>query len=100
MSDEPTIDGDDYEQYQGPLDRFKKAARPIFGLWALFGVAAVVVSFCGVVGVIAWGFWREMSRADWSFWTWPRVLIALLGLLGIAILIRNRIRGAGTRSDR
>jgi hypothetical protein len=82
MSDEPTKDEDEYEQYAGPLTRFKKAARPIFALWALFGLAAMAIGLC----VVAWGIWHDMSHAiaktDWSWWTWPRVLLVLVVPLG------------------
>src|SRR5580704_19580359 len=92
MSDEPKNEPDDEAEYQEPFPRIKRIARVVFGAMALWGVAAIAVGLC----VVAWGLWKDISHSiattDWSWWTWPRVLLVLSVPLGIAILVLNRIR--------
>jgi H+/Cl- antiporter ClcA len=99
MSDERTNPPDEEAEYSGPLRRVKLMARLVFGAIAL---SFLVVFAFGVFHVAA-DIWKETSRsiarADWSWWTWPRVLSALLALLGIAILVVIRVRGARRRPD-
>jgi H+/Cl- antiporter ClcA len=100
MSDNRTNSPDEEADYSGPLRRFKPIARIVFGAFALFFIVLFAIGFLHV----AVDIWKESSRSiartDWSWWTWPRVLAALLALIGIAILVLNRIRIARRRSDR
>jgi hypothetical protein len=92
MSDQPKNETADEAEYQESFRPVKRIARVVFGAMALWGVAAIAVGLC----VVAWGLWKDISHSvattDWSWWTWPRVLLALSVPLGIAILVLNRIR--------
>jgi H+/Cl- antiporter ClcA len=100
MSDNRPNSPAEEAEYSGPLRRFKPIARIVFGTIALFFIAVFAMGFLHV----AVDIWKESSRSiartDWSWWTWPRVLSAFLALLGIAILVLNRIRIARRRSGR
>jgi hypothetical protein len=100
MSDLRMHEPDDEAEYSGPLRRIKLIARVVFGAIALFVIAAFAIGLWHVFGDI----WKEVSTSiatmDWSWWTWPRVLLVPLAPLGIAILVRNRLRQGGRRSNR
>jgi hypothetical protein len=86
----------DHEQ-AGPLTRMKPLARIAFAIILISPILAGLI-FAAI------NIWRDGSRSiartDWSFWTWPRVLVALYAVTVAAMVVVGRIRIARRRSGK
>ncbi len=99
MNDDATNDLDDEAEYPRPLGRVKPFARILFGFMALWLIVPIVAGLCMVVWTLGKDISHSVATTDWSWWTWPNVLLALVVPLGIAILVVNRVRRRRRRID-